>query len=889
MEDLVPAFGDMDSLITDIADAFLYSGGKAEVFKSSFNTVMSDTFSALAETAGGFENFEAIADKALDTGKITFWDEKWGLWNTKTIRNLDDVESAIGMAIGKTGKFIQAMDDDIDVGMKYYEDYTGVIKDWGVVAGGTHDSISKDLRRHIVDTYNVTVSEKEMYEVMKKTPEERQKWLDKIMHSDAAITFQMDKQTNALKAQTEQLSKITEALHPYLEFMRTLNELAALSALSTDELNSGLKSINDTLVNLGKALSTFDLRPVMESLFGTKIAPGEFTGGITTAFTDTMKDYATPFSTLIGYVERLSNSVLTLVSSFDALANISESVLTDQAKLKDILEGLTDVFSNFNLAMGGGEGEWGFAQKIADGIDDMLKSATPLVLYFQKNNAAIDLFNTTLKTFTSILKTVTDAMDMLKRMSEMVLPEITELERGFNNTGEAISRFTDAVSTSFAGVKIDLEDLDTEWAKHEEGIDKLMKSFGQATDTISILATKIVTLTGSLKELRDMSVLSMYDIDRAMKKIPDFLGNFVKALALNMYDIAESLKELDTEWVNYADDMKATMPAYEDATDKISKLISPILSLSSALKQLAEMGTISSTEFDKGFASLMSTISNFAVSLGRNVDGLIVSLQTLRDVWMANEAVLFPLIRDFAIITDNLWGVAHNANRMAEEFKTLSKNTGTLEKGFKDLIGFIDQVVKSTKEFYTPEAAAELAGYITDVGKVIDAFVDLEIGLRRAMDKIRTAIGTAVDAMENKISSLADLAKSAYYWGANMMDGFIVGIYSQFGELELALMRMAALVKAHLGVSSNTERGALSHLTDWGPNLVKTYADGINSEMHTLDDSFASMAPSMAAGTGMAGGTNNVNLYVTQNIGSQADADYANQGLERLLQRHSVM
>jgi uncharacterized phage infection (PIP) family protein YhgE len=474
-------------------------------------------------------------------------------------------------------------------------------------------------------------------------------------------------------------------------------------------------------------------------------------------------------------------------------------------------------------------------------------------------------------------------------MSEMVLPEITELELGFDNTGEAISRFTEAVSTSFAGVKTDLEDLDTEWAKHKEGIDKLMKSFGQATDTVSTLATKIVSLTGSLKELRDMSVLSMYDIDRAMKKIPVFLDSFVKALALNMYDIVKSLKELDTEWLKYADDMKDTMPAFESSTDDIGKLVGSLLSLNSALKELAEMGTISGAAFDRGFTSLMETISNFAGSLSKNVDGLIISLQTLRDVWMANEAVLFPLIRDFAIISDNLYGVAHNANRMTEEFKTLSENSKTLEEGFENLIGFIDQVVESTKEFYTPEAAAELAGYITDVGKVIAAFVDLEIGLKRAMDKIKTAIGTAVDAIENKISSLADLVKSAYYWGANMMDGFIVGIYSQFGELELALMRMAALVKAYLGVSSNTERGTLSHLEDWGPNLVRTYADGINREMHTLDASFAGMAPSMSAGTAMVGGTNNVNLYVTQTIGSQADADYANQGLERILKRNKVM
>jgi uncharacterized phage infection (PIP) family protein YhgE len=254
---------------------------------------------------------------------------------------------------------------------------------------------------------------------------------------------------------------------------------------------------------------------------------------------------------------------------------------------------------------------------------------------------------------------------------------------------------------------------------------------------------------------------------------------------------------------------------------------------------------------------------------------------------MANESVLFPLIRDFAIISDNLYGVAHNANRMAKEFGELNKNAGTLEEGFESLMGFINQVVESTKEFYTTEAAAELATYIEDVGKVITSFGNLEIELKGVMNKIQNAIGSAVSNIEGKLSSLSNLVRSGYYSGANFLGAFISGIYSMFGPLELALMRAAALVRAYLGVESDTERGALSRLTDWGPNIIRTISEGIENEMPSLNASFAGLTPSIGAGVGGRGG--NITLYTTQYISDKDTADYANQGLERLLSRHSIM
>ena len=898
MEDLVPAFGNMDSLITDIADAFLYGGGKFAGFADSFSNQMASVYSDLDATGISFMDFKNIAEKAMDVGFITYGEKLESgtrIWSTKAVNDIADVSFAITQAQRQLGEVIIAEDAYTDPGrFVWFEEYTGEITNWGDISTRTYGDVTKSMRSFIKTNYGITVSTKEMYAVMQKPPEEQQKWLDGIAHSNAALTFQMDKQTNALKAQTGQLAKITDALQPYLNFMRTLNELAALSTLSITDLNNGLNSIKDTLNNLGVALSTFDLRPVMESLFGYEITEGadigKLTGGITKGFTDTMAKYQSEFGTLIEYVSRLSFALSSLVNSFESLTNISKSVLADQTKLKEIFEGIADVMTNFSTEMGGTEG---FAQKFADGMDAMLKSAGPLISYFQDNNAAVTQFNTALLSFKTTITTVIDVFEALasviKRSSDLVVISAQEIEEALSLVDDQLIQIGLYLQTdAWSEIVTQLSAVSKEWEKWAADVDNSMPAFNSATDTFSTLISKIVGLSSALKDMRDMTVLSVRDIDEALKNIPVFLDRFVDALALNMGAIKQSLKDLDKEWALHAEEMKATMPSYEDSTSAIGKLVGSLLSLHSALESLSEIGTISERAFDKGFKSLMTSISNFAVSLSNNVDDLIFSLQKLRTVWVENEAVLFPLIRDFAIITDNLWGVAHNANRMAEEFSNINKNSRTLEEGFKSLIKFINQVVETTEEFYTPEAAAELAGFIKDVGTVIEAFVSLERELDTAMGKIKKAIGSAVGNIEGKISSLDNLIKTAYYSGANIMGGFISGIYSMSDALALAVQRQAAIVAQYLGAESPTELGPLSHLNEWPRNLIQSYSSGIEAEMHTLNSSFAALAPGMGAGSA-GGGNRSIVIHNTQYISDKATAEYANMDLHRLLQRHSVM
>jgi 5-bromo-4-chloroindolyl phosphate hydrolysis protein len=402
------------------------------------------------------------------------------------------------------------------------------------------------------------------------------------------------------------------------------------------------------------------------------------------------------------------------------------------------------------------------------------------------------------------------------------------------------------------------------------------------------LAGNVITLSEAFKELKEATIISSIDMDKAMQNIDVFINRFVKALTLNLDNLVGSLIDLDTEWAKHADEMKDLMPAYETATKDIGTLISSITSLGSALLSLSETGTISSTEFDRGFTSLIQSVANFSKSLRNNVIPLIASLQLLRKAWMENEAVLVPLMVDFVTITKNFTTLAYHAIAMTKAFAELSKNSESLEKGFATLIKFIQQVVSSTKEFYTPETAAAIAEYVDDVGSVIYAFRYLAEQLEKATSDIEREVKTAVENVAAKVRSLENLMPDMYTYGSNAIITFANGMYDYKWVLEEQLQDIANMVEAYLGVTSPTELGPLKSINEWPKNLVKSFAFGIKSEMGTLNNSFSNMT--LAAPGGGGGGSRTVITFnVTQNIKDKASADYSTNSLERMLNRHEIM
>jgi CRISPR/Cas system CMR-associated protein Cmr5 small subunit len=326
MEDLVPSFGDMDTLIDGIADAFLYGGNKAEGFAAGFEDALNNAYSTLEESGTNFETFSEIVNKALDTGKLETWAKFGGSprWVDNTTKSIEDVETAMESANREFGL--------IRIGLDEWD-----ISGWT----GEFNKVAFSMQEWARATYGVELSYEEVYALMKKPPEEQKKWLDDLMHSEKALTFQMDTQTDALKAQTDQLNKITNALKPYLDFMGTLESIAGMAELSTDDLNTGLNAITNTLSNLGTALTDFNLEGSMDALFGNA-KEGE---GAATAFITSLTAHMGDLSTLTGYIEMLTNSFTSLSNAFASIQEIETTKIAVENAVASIIRKVNSLIS----------------------------------------------------------------------------------------------------------------------------------------------------------------------------------------------------------------------------------------------------------------------------------------------------------------------------------------------------------------------------------------------------------------------------------------------------------------------------------------------------------------------------------------------------------------
>ena len=1053
--------------IAEIAAPFLEKG-----FAASMKAI-SGFASALKDANSAINDFSSLQDVSIE-GCINF------------SLHVHDMVSALQILEGQMEDLVPAFGD---MNLLIEDIKTGFLSGIDITAlyGAEWDELQKHLRGVSPD-WEYTYKAHAAYYGLTA---EQIKFLRK--EGDLA-TFAFMKHTSALRTQTEQLEKITEALQPYLNFMRTLNELAALSTLSTEDLNNGLNSINDTLVNLGTALSGFDLRNAMEGLF----APAG-TAGSARGFMDTMEAYQTEFNEVIKYTIRLTTSITDLVTAFDLLANIGDSVLSDQIKLKGVFEDIASVMFNFAESMSE------MAPYFSMGMDAMITSADPLSLYFEKNSAAVIKFNNTLGTFKTTISNVVDTMDMLKRMSEMALPSVDELGAGFDRAKEFVDNFDDALMrhigltrgdkaftyddengliqsyennkysfeklfdnlftsitrfaddwirieekmgdsfktfergtktitdlvsaitslteafksledmplltsdqilvsfekikdtitevnkamvsfaeeglselvtslasiekqwadwdakmgdsdeafaeavtgisalvsaiTSLIAVQTKLESLegitDTEWATffktisdqaHEfgEGMARFtiegglttlannlgnvevvwslwtekmgdsLKTFNEASSTISTLANSVSGLVGAFVSLAEMPVITEKAFSTGMKRMSTNIKNFAGALKSNIGTIEVNLEAVDDAWSDHAKNMEKLVPIFKDATGAINTLAGGIMSVVRSFESLKEVDF--QKEFTIGFQNLTKAVSAFGVALANNIGSLIGSLEHLVSTWMENEEETVKLMRSFIIIAQNFMIVIGYANMLQDAFGNMTVKTGTLGKGFDELIEFMNAVIKGVKEIYTTEGADDLARFVIDVGLVVEAMVSLKESMDGAMNAIRTKINTTVDDIKTKVSALGTIAKSGFWWGVTLLTTFVAGIHSMRWLLRAELSGIAGIIAAYLAVGSNTRLGALSHLTDWPENLVKTFVEGIKKGTPELSKVLSALTlPAehlhMPAGYGgmFGGGGNILTMYNTWHIENKEDADYAVREIETLLTRRSVI
>ncbi len=140
-------------------------------------------------------------------------------------------------------------------------------------------------------------------------------------------------------------------------------------------------------------------------------------------------------------------------------------------------------------------------------------------------------------------------------------------------------------------------------------------------------------------------------------------------------------------------------------------------------------------------------------------------------------------------------------------------------------------------------------------------------GVKKLINKLGTALGEIFTGLIN----------SALNWGRNLLQSFIDGIKEKWSVLLDTVRNIADTVADYLGFSSPTKKGPGRFIEEWGANMVKAFADGMNKELASLQMSLGNMAlgfsPVLAGGGASAVYTYNTSDNRVINITVQDGED----------------
>jgi phage-related protein len=163
------------------------------------------------------------------------------------------------------------------------------------------------------------------------------------------------------------------------------------------------------------------------------------------------------------------------------------------------------------------------------------------------------------------------------------------------------------------------------------------------------------------------------------------------------------------------------------------------------------------------------------------------------------------------------------------------------------------------------ELIVKLAGGIlTNLPKIAEsAFLivaKLIDGIGKYLDMVKNTGGKIIDRVKEGIAKLNPLT-----WGKDLISNFVKGIMSGIGAVGEAVGKVADKIRAFLHFSEPDE-GPLADFSSYGPDLVDTFAKGIEDNAHKAAEAAEGLAGDIAMGF-----TSDINYNVPDIAGYAAD------------------
>jgi phage-related minor tail protein len=175
-----------------------------------------------------------------------------------------------------------------------------------------------------------------------------------------------------------------------------------------------------------------------------------------------------------------------------------------------------------------------------------------------------------------------------------------------------------------------------------------------------------------------------------------------------------------------------------------------------------------------------------------------------------------------------------------------TKNADELTKNWqKELSSSQPEVKKAAFEalsgLYTVQNQAKI-----DAGKAGSAAA---IAYGDKLEGERTGLGRKAGRLVAPVNTaLKTVAANASIWGANIPKNLIAAMNSYLAKVREASRKLGEAASVGIEILSNAPEGPLSRLTEFGPNLVKTFVRGMLGQLRTAAAASAQVGSALASG-----------------------------------------
>ena len=557
--------------------------------------------------------------------------------------------------------------------------------------------------------------------------------INDFLHEEIVLETGLNTTTRALKFQTSQLTKISDAIQPLINFMGTLNELyesvfgekaAVWDAFKVQEV---FEAIEDTISFMGEALGKLD--------FGTLV--GEALDN-SKDFRASMVEDGSQLNILTNYIDILLGNYVQLAELMGRLAEAEDDMGDEAFEVSQAFAGISDYVQGLNTYLPTLASELGTLNDLwgesGETIDDSMASYHRLM---------------------SVVKSITlSYADFMGTIMELSLARDTAATLGADLSAsfEMVVEFVSELAGVIPSLATELNTLGDIWKENEEAVSKGAAAFGKAIKPIE-------TISDGMLDFGNVMVVAGDDISGKFDAITDYIGKLTDFTPL----LSLALSGLKTVWDENSDSINGGISAFNEVMAAITNVkiymdewVSAELDAKTATEEATAAVTAEATALADPLVTALATALDSTGTLNEATGTLAGALDAL-----------IPSVTNAAdAITDSFTVAASNAAA------TLSSLSGSAYGWGSSLMGsFVDGLYSQMGAIVG--AMAEAAGI---VNSYIGVASPTELGPLRELESFApNLMRTFQEGIESGMPALNKTLGGLSLGGASVGAGMVSG------------------------------------------------------------------------------------------------------------------